>query len=125
MGGVAFVCEKRPCGRGSASPFEIVLTPDERQELERHARAYTGFYWQVVRAKIVLLATEGMVNVEGRPWVFSPLGQGRDQSSGLRAAGHQRGAVVALDLRRAGSPADRRRRGSSDLSGHHMADTAI
>jgi hypothetical protein len=50
--------------RGSASPFEIVLTPEERQELERRARAYTDPYWRVVRAKIVLLAAEGMANIE-------------------------------------------------------------
>ena len=76
---------------------------------------------QVVRAKIVLLAAEGMANVEiaarldtspqvvhrwrkrffeqrlkgledaprsGRPRVFSPLGERRDQSVGVRAARH-------------------------------------
>jgi len=50
--------------RGSASPFKIVLTGEERQELERRARAYTDPYWRVTRAKIVLLAAGGMANVE-------------------------------------------------------------
>ena len=36
----------------------------ERQELERRARTYTAPYAQVVRAKIVLLAAEGLANVE-------------------------------------------------------------
>lgn len=50
--------------RGNVSPFEIVLTADERGELERRTRCYTASYAQVVRAKIVPFATEGMANVE-------------------------------------------------------------
>ena len=50
--------------RGSVSPFEIVLTVEERRELERRARCYTAPYAEVVRAKIVLLAAEGLANVE-------------------------------------------------------------
>ena len=50
--------------RGSASPFVIVLTAEEQRELESRVRAYTAPYAQVVRAKIVLLAAEGMANVE-------------------------------------------------------------
>lgn len=50
--------------RGSASPFVIVLTAEEHRELESRVRAYTAPYAQVVRAKIVLLAAEGMANVE-------------------------------------------------------------
>jgi transposase len=50
--------------RGSVSPFEIVLTPDEGRELERRAAAYTDPYWRVVRARIVLMAAEGLANVE-------------------------------------------------------------
>jgi hypothetical protein len=37
--------------RGSVSPFEIVLTAEERAELERRARSYTAPYGVVVRAK--------------------------------------------------------------------------
>jgi transposase-like protein len=50
--------------RGCVSPFEIVLTAEERRELEGRARAYTASYAQVVRAKIVLFAAEGMANVD-------------------------------------------------------------
>jgi hypothetical protein len=41
--------------RGSVSPFEIVLTEAEGQELEKREAIYTDPYWRVVRAKIVLL----------------------------------------------------------------------
>ena len=50
--------------RGAVSPFVIVLTAKERQELEGRARCYTASYAQVVRAKIVLMAADGLANVE-------------------------------------------------------------
>ena len=50
--------------RGSVSPFEIILSAGEREELERRSRCYTASYARVVRAKIVLLAAEGWANVE-------------------------------------------------------------
>ena len=50
--------------RGSVSPFEIVLTAVERRELEKRARAYTDPYWRVARARMVLLAAQGMSNIE-------------------------------------------------------------
>jgi len=101
--------------RGSVSPFQIVLTEAERQELEKREATYTDPYWRVVRAKIVLLAAEGLANVDiaarldtgaqvvhrwrkrffeqrlkgledrhrsGRPRVFSPLGERRNQDAG-------------------------------------------
>lgn len=46
------------------SPYQIVLSAEERQELERRARRYTLPYFQVVRAQIVLLAAEGWRNDE-------------------------------------------------------------
>lgn len=48
----------------SASPFRIDLSADERAELERRARTYTDPYFRVVRAKIVLMAAEGLENKE-------------------------------------------------------------
>jgi transposase len=48
----------------SSSPFKIELTAKQREELERRARSYTAPYWQVVRAKVVLLAANGMANSE-------------------------------------------------------------
>ena len=44
------------------SPFSIVLTPDEEQELKHRAAKYTLPYCQVFRAKIVLLAAEDLPN---------------------------------------------------------------
>jgi transposase len=46
------------------SPYVIVLTAEERDELERRAREYTGPYCRVVRAKIVLMAAGGVANSE-------------------------------------------------------------
>jgi hypothetical protein len=44
------------------SPYGIELTADERAELEARARKYTSPYRDVIRAKIVLLAAEGLGN---------------------------------------------------------------
>jgi transposase len=46
------------------SPFAIQLTPEERAELEARARAYTSPYREVIRAKIVLYAGDGLRNDE-------------------------------------------------------------
>lgn len=46
------------------SPFTILLTTEERQELEKEARRYTSPYYKVVRAKVILLAHEGLENKE-------------------------------------------------------------
>ena len=46
------------------SPFEIDLSPAELRELERRAGKYTLPYFQVVRAKMILLAAEGLDNDE-------------------------------------------------------------
>lgn len=46
-----------------SSPFAIVLTEQERAELEARARQYTLPYRDVVRAKVVLLAAEGLGNI--------------------------------------------------------------
>jgi transposase len=44
------------------SPFQIRLTPDERQKLESLGRKYTASFQDVMRAKIILLADEGWSN---------------------------------------------------------------
>jgi len=46
------------------SPFVIDLTDKERDFLEARARRYTSAYFQVVRAKAILLAAEGLENRE-------------------------------------------------------------
>jgi hypothetical protein len=143
---------------GGVSPFVIVLTADERQELECRARCYTASYAVVVRAKIMLFAADGLSNVEiatrcdtspqvvhrwrkrffeqrlkgledaarsGRPRVFSPLRQRRDQSVGLRVARHNGRAAVAVELFRAGPGTDGPWCGGVHLSGDDLAGTAI
>lgn len=45
-----------------SSPYRIVLSDQERDELEARARRYTSPYSEVVRAKIVLMAAEGLRN---------------------------------------------------------------
>ena len=44
------------------SPFVIELTQQERDELAALARRYTSPYRDVIRAKIVLLAAQGLSN---------------------------------------------------------------
>lgn len=44
------------------SPFNIVLTHKERDELENIARKYTSPYCDVIRAKVILLAAKDFEN---------------------------------------------------------------
>jgi hypothetical protein len=44
------------------SPFAMGLSSEERQVLESVARKYTSPYCDVIRAKIILLADEGLPN---------------------------------------------------------------
>src|SRR6476659_8791412 len=44
------------------SPFEMCLSGEERRALESIARKYTSPYCDVIRAKIILLADEGLPN---------------------------------------------------------------
>jgi hypothetical protein len=46
------------------SPFRIELTPSEAAELNRRATRYTLPYFEVVRAKMILMAANGMGNDE-------------------------------------------------------------
>ena len=46
------------------SPYTIVLTTAERRELRRRAARYTAPYREVVRARIALMAAEGLQNKE-------------------------------------------------------------
>lgn len=45
-------------------PYKIVLSQPERQDLEAVARQYTSPYFVVLRARIVLMAAEGLENKE-------------------------------------------------------------
>ena len=44
------------------SPYSIILASDETKELDAIARRYTSPYCDVMRAKVVLLAAEGLSN---------------------------------------------------------------
>ena len=44
------------------SPYAITLSENERQSLEAKARQYTSPYRDVIRAKIILHAAEGLSN---------------------------------------------------------------
>lgn len=46
------------------SPYVLELSADQRRELEARARRYTSPYRDVVRAKIVLMADQGLDNNE-------------------------------------------------------------
>ena len=46
------------------SPYRILLREDEEQELRRRGTRYTLPYFVVQRAKMILMAAEGMANDE-------------------------------------------------------------
>ncbi|MBM3335490.1 helix-turn-helix domain-containing protein [Candidatus Sumerlaeota bacterium] len=46
------------------SPYQIVLTAQEKKQLEKRAGQYTAPYRDVVRAKVILLAAQGAENKE-------------------------------------------------------------
>jgi transposase len=56
------------------SPYVITLSRQERETLESRARKYTLPYFEVVRAKMVLLAAEGW----GNDQIAAALSVGRD-----------------------------------------------
>ena len=62
------------------SPHQVVLSDEQRRELERRAAAYSGAYRDVVRAKGILLAAEGLANTE----IAERLGQSRQAVSTWR-----------------------------------------
>src|SRR5512139_2070099 len=46
------------------SPYSVVLTAEEERQLRERARKYTSPYCDVARAKVILLAAEGLKNKE-------------------------------------------------------------
>src|SRR4030065_2151783 len=49
------------------SPYQIRLSPEEKNELVRRAAKYTLSYYHVLRAGMILLAAEGLDNDEIAP----------------------------------------------------------
>lgn len=56
------------------SPYRIALSPMERRTLESRVRQYTLPYFQVIRARMILMAAEGRANDE----IAAALSIGRD-----------------------------------------------
>jgi DNA-directed RNA polymerase specialized sigma24 family protein len=72
------------------SPYRIVLAEDERRHLEAAARRYTSPYRDVVRARIVLYAAEGLGNDEIAARLDTPrqvVSKWRKRFAGQRLAG--------------------------------------
>lgn len=84
-----------------ASPYHIVLTEGERRHLEAAARRYTSPYREVVRARIVLYATEGLGNDE----IAARLDTPRQVVSKWRKRFHDQRLAGLGDLPRGGRPA--------------------
>lgn len=83
------------------SPFVIVLTPEERRVLDRQAARYTSPYWEVVRAKIILLAADGLGNDE----IAATLDMPRQVVSRWRKRFFEEGRAGLADRPRGGRPA--------------------
>jgi len=45
-----------------SSPYSIILSGNEERELRRRAAKYTLPYFEVIRAKMILLTAEGLPN---------------------------------------------------------------
>ncbi|MGH3303339.1 MAG: helix-turn-helix domain-containing protein [Streptosporangiaceae bacterium] len=82
------------------SPYSIVLTKDERRRLEAAARRYTSLYRDVVRAKIVLYAADGLANHE----IAARLDTPRQVVSKWRKRFHDQRLAGLGDLPRGGRP---------------------
>ena len=93
------------------SPHQISLSEDEQRELQRRSRKYTSSYFEVIRAKIVLLAAEGLRNDEIAVRLDTP----RQVVSKWRKRFFEQGLLGLDDRSRGGrtsrfSPQRRRRR---------------
>ena len=82
------------------SPYVIELSAVDRAALQQRARAYTAPHHQVMRAKIVLLAADGLENTV----IADRLDVGVQLVSKWRKRFHQEGLDGLKDRRRAGRP---------------------
>ena len=83
-----------------ASPHQVVLTGEQRVELERRAAAYSGPYRDVMRAKAILLAADGISNTE----IAERLGQSRQAVSTWRKRFCEEGLQGLEERPRPGRP---------------------
>jgi transposase len=82
------------------SPFVVLLSDVDRAVLEERARAYTAPFAEVVRAKVVLLAAEGVTNVA----IAERLGVDVDVVSRWRKRFCHEGIGGLADRKRSGRP---------------------
>ena len=82
------------------SPFTITLSKQERRELHRRASTYTLPYFQVIRARMILLAAEGL----GNHAIASRLDTRREVVSLWRKRFFQRRLAGLEELTRPGRP---------------------
>ena len=98
-------------GMPRRSPFEIALSAEEQLELEARARRYTSPYRDVIRAKIILMAAQGLAN----DVIASRLDMPRQIVSKWRKRFYEHGFPGLEEQPRGGAPArfspQRRRRG--------------
>jgi DNA-binding MarR family transcriptional regulator len=83
-----------------SSPHRVVLSDQQRRELERRAAAYSGPYRDVVRAKAILSAAEGLSNTE----IAERLGQSRQAVSAWRKRFCEEGLQGLEERPRPGRP---------------------
>lgn len=91
------------------SPYEILLDSDHLSELRARARSYTSPYFEVLRAKIILLAAQDLSNKEIAHRLDTP----RQVVSRWRKRFFEQGLAGLEDEPRGGRPAafpPRRRR---------------
>jgi hypothetical protein len=84
----------------SQSPFRIEPSEEERAVLQKRARSHTGAYWEVVRARIVVLASEEISNKE----IASRLDTSPQVVWKWRKRFHQEGLKGLEDRPRSGRP---------------------
>jgi len=83
------------------SPFVIQLTEPERAELEARCKVYTSPHRDVMRAKIVLLASQGL----GNDRIAAQLGTPRQVASRWRQRFYMHRLPGLEDRPRGGRPA--------------------
>ena len=64
LGSASLSCLPSEANMPRHSPYVVRLAPTERAELEKRSRSYTSLYRDVIRAKIVLYAADGLRNDE-------------------------------------------------------------
>ncbi len=84
------------------SPYEILLTDPEREALEGWARKYTLPYYQVIRAKMILLAAGEL----GNDQIADKLDVPRKTVSRLRKRFYEDRLAGLEDQPRPGRPPD-------------------